>query len=275
MEEIENVVESTESDASESPSSEDSNSSSESGEAAKAAAPKQEIDWSQAFEHPRFKELVDQKNEALKRYQEMESQNKAFKEELQSFKASQPKAPTETDALLKDLEKVDPRLANVIRGQLEAAETAKAVKAQLDQFQRQSRESALQQTIGTAVSKINSLHEINKVSGFGQKAINNALDLAYRGGTLNASDLKAVEGAYSEALKEYKTFEDSFKRDVTKGYVQDKTKDAKVPTSLPKGAQAKSPAKPMPSFKSKEELRQAVVRESMKSLAAAKEAANT
>jgi len=43
------------------------------------------------------------------------------------------------------------------------------------------------------------------MSDFGKQFINNQLDLAYRGGQLNASDLKAVESAYSEAAKSIKT----------------------------------------------------------------------
>lgn len=277
MEEIETGSESTESSVSESPSLEGSESNSDGGAPAQAAASeqKQDIDWSKAFEHPRFKEVIGQKNEALKQYQDMESRYKALEQQLNSFKDTQPKAPTETDALLADLKKIDPRLANLLEQNLRSAETTKSVQERLEKFEQQSQESARQNTLNTAVAKINSLHETNKMSDFGKKFINNELDLAYRSGQLKAQDLKAVELAYSEASKAIKAYEDSLKRDVTKSYVQDKTKDSSVPTSVPKGAQAKPAQKALPAFKSKEDLKAAVIKSYLKESAASKDAVNT
>lgn len=272
---METSLESTESGVSEGSSSEASGSDSSNGAQAQAQAPEQKQEMTPFHEHPRFKELVEQKNEAQRQYQEMISQYKAMKEQIDSLKQSQPKAPTETDQLIEDLKKVDPRLANVIQAQLQSAETAKAVQARLEQFEKQSRESAQQQTLSTAVAKINSLHESSKMSDFGKQFINNQLDIAYRNGKLNASDLKAVESAYSEASKAIKAYEDSLKRDVTKSYVQDKAKDASVPTSVPKGAQAKPAQKPLNIPKDKESFKAAIVKSFIKEQASKQEAVNT
>lgn len=275
MEDIETGIESTESDVSSTPSSEGSESSSDGGLEAHSSQPEQKPDTTPFHEHPRFKELVEQKNESLKRYQDMESRYKQLESQLNSFKESQPKAPTETDALLADLRKVDPRLANVIEQQLKAAETAKSVQQRLEQFERQSQESARQNVLNTAVSKINELHASNKMSDFGKQFINNQLDIAYRSGQLQAHDLKAVESAYSEAAKAIKAYEDTLKRDVTKSYVQAKTKDASVPSSMPKGSPAKAAQKSPPSFRSKDDLRNAVVKSYLKESAAVKDASNS
>jgi hypothetical protein len=217
---------------------------------------------------------VEQKNEWSRKYQEQDARYKQLEQQLNSFQASQPKAPSETDQLIKDLEKVDPRLASVIKSQLQAAETAKSVQQRMEQWEQQSKQQAQAQTLQNAVGRIKSLHETNKMSDFGKQFINNQLDIAYRNGTLQASDLKAVESAYAEAQKTIKAFEDSFKRDVTKGYVQDKAKDASVPASLPKGTQAKPAQKAIPTFKSKDELRQAAVKAYLKESAAHKAATN-
>jgi len=275
MEDMETEVESTESGVSEGSSPEAPGSSSDGGVAQAAPKQEQEIDWSKAFEHPRFKDLVGQKNDALKQYQDMESRYKTLEQQLNSIKDAQPKAPTETDALLADLKKVDPRLANVIEQQLKSAKMAESVQARLEQFEKQSQESARQNTLNTAVGKINSLHETNKMSDFGKQFINSQLDIAYRNGKLDASDLKAVESAYSECSKVIKTYEDSLKRDVTKSYVQDKAKDASVPASVPKGTQAKPAQKSLQVPKDKESLRAAVVKSFMKEQAASKEATNS
>lgn len=276
MEEIETGSLDISSDASTGSSSESSSQESDGGSSTQVAAPKQEqeIDWSKAFEHPRFKELVTEKNSALKQYQDMQSQYKALEQQIDSLKQSQPKVATETDQLLEDLKKVDPRLANVIASQLQAAETTKSVQARLEKFEQQSQEAARQQTISSAIGKINSLHESNKMSDFGKQFINNQLDLAYRGGKLNAADLKAIESAYGEAAKAIKTFEESLKRDVTKSYVQDKAKDASVPTSVPKGMQAKPAQKALNVPRDKEALRSAVVKSFLKEQAANREATN-
>lgn len=275
MEEIETGSESTESGVIEGSSPEASGNESGGGAPAQAAAPEQKQDTTPFHEHPRFKELVEQKNEAIKYRQEIESRYKALEQQLNSFKESQPKPATETDALLADLKKVDPRLANLLESQIKAAETSKTVQARLEQFEKQSQESAQRQTLSTAVGKINSLHESNKVSDFGKQFIDAKLDLAYRNRQLDASDLKAVENAYNESYKAIKAFEDSLKRDVTKSYVQDKTKDSSVPTSVPKGTQAKPAQKALPTFKNKDDLKAAVVKAYARESAAAKQAVNS
>lgn len=275
MMEIENEVESTESGAQEGSSPEASESNSNGGEVAQAAAPKQEQQETTPFhEHPRFKELVEQKNEALRQYQAMQAQFKTLESQLTSLKQSQPKPASETDELLADLQKVDPRLANVIKTQLEAAEQAKALQSRLEQFENQSKEQAQRQTIQTAVAKINSLHETGKMSDFGKQFINNALDIAYRSGKLDASDLKAVESAYQEVAKAIKAHEDSLSRSVTEKYVQEKKKDASVPVSQPKGAPAKQTQQKLSVPQDKEALKAAVVQSFMKEQAARREATN-
>ncbi len=272
-EEVESGLESTESGAVEGASSDASESGSETGAPAQAAAPKQE-ETAPFHEHPRFKELVEQKNEAQRQYQAIQAQYKAMEQQINSLQQSQPKAPTETDQLLADLKKVDPRLAKVIESQLKASETAQALQTRLDQFESSAKESAQQQTVTNAVSKINSLHETNKTSDFGKQFINNQLDLAYRAGKIDASDLKAVEAAYQQAHSVIKTYEDTLKRTITESYVQSKKTDAGTPTSLPKGPQAKPAAKPLNVPKDKESLKSAVVKSFMKEQAASRDATN-
>ncbi len=270
MEEIETGSESL-SDESTGSTSEASTSETDGGAA--QAAPKQEheIDWSKAFEHPRFKEIVGQKNEATSRYQEMESRYKALEQQLSSFKESQPKAPTETDQLLEDLRKVDPRLAKVIESQLQAAETAKSVQARLEAFEKNSQESSRQQQIQTAVSKINQMHESNKASPEVKQFINDKLDLLYMQGKLNLQNLDAT---YKEQYDSVKKYEEALTRSIRESYVKDKTKDSSVPSSVPKGAPAKAGQKPLDPPKDKEALKSAIVKSFMKEQAAGRDASN-
>lgn len=272
MEEIETGSEST-SDVSESASPDTSSSESDGGAPAKAAAPeqKQDVDWSKAFEHPRFKELVDQKNDAHKRYQDMESRYKTLEQQLTSVKDSQPKAPTEFDQLIQDLKKIDPRLAGALEAQQKAAHQSEALQARLDAFEKQSQESARSQQVQTAVAKINQMHESNKVSPDVKQIINDRLDLLYMNGKLN---LQNLDQSYKEAYDTVKKYEESLTRSIRESYVKDKTKDATVPTSIPKGAQAKPAQKPLDVPKDKDALRTAVVKSYLKEHAASKNASN-
>lgn len=274
MGEMETGSESIESGV-ESGASSDASESESSTKLSQTDSIEQKQDTTPFHEHPRFKELVEQKNSYAKELESIRAQNKAFEQQLSSFKDSQPKPPSETDALLKDLKQIDPRLASAIEKTLKAAEIAEANKTQFEQYQQQTQEQARQQTLANAVGKINSLHESNKMSEFGKQFINNQLDLAYRGGQLNASDLKAVESAYSEASKVIKSYEDNLKRDLTKSYVESKQKDAAVPASVPKGTQPRAKETKLPAFKSKDDLRSAVVKSYLKSTAQEKAANNT
>ncbi len=274
MEDIETGLESTQSDAQEGSSSEASESQSEAGTTVQAAAPEPKQETTPFHEHPRFKELVEQKNDAQRQYQAMQAQYKAMEQQINSLRQSQPKAPTETDQLLEDLKKVDPRLAKVIESQLQAAETAKSVQERLSQFETRAQEESQQRTVASAVARINSLHETNKASDFGKQFINNQLDLAYRGGKLDASDPAAIEAAYKQASDAIKAYEDNLKRTLTESYVQSKKADASTPTSLPKGPQAKPAAKPLNVPKGKDELKSAIVRSYLKEQAASRDASN-
>lgn len=273
---LDNEIESTESEVSSSPSSEAPESSSESSaESAKqASSAEKEIDWSKAFEHPRFKELVGQKNDALTKYQEMESRYKTLEQQLSSLKESQPKPQSEFDTLLKDLKGIDPRLAAALEANAKAAEQAKALESRLAQFEKQSQEQRQQAVVSTAISKVNSLHESNKMSDFGKDVVNLHLQQLATNGKLDVSDLKAVESAYNEKLKALRAYEDSLKRATTESYVKDKSKDAAVPASQPKGAPAKAQSKSPPSFKDKDSLKAAVIKSYLKDKAAEQSAAN-
>lgn len=270
MEENESVG--TESDGSEGSSSEASSTETTTGESAQASAPKeQEIDWGKAFEHPRFKELVTQKNDALSKYQDIESRYKTLENQWSQFQSSQPKAQTETDQLIEDLKKIDPRLANVIASQQKEAQAAQSLQARLDQFEKQSQEQQRNQTVQTAVSRINQMHETNKVSPELKTMINDKLDLLYIQGKLNLQNLDQL---YKDQFDGFKKYEDALTRSIRESYVKDKTKDASVPTSVPKGSPAKAAQKQLNVPRDKEELKSAIVKSYLKEQAANREATN-
>lgn len=238
----------------------------EGGTEVKASAPKQE-DQTPFHEHPRFKELVEQKNSAL-------AQQKVLEQKLAQLEArfSQPQVPqapskeqTEFEALIQDLKGIDPRLASVLESNAKAAKMAEELQKRLEGFEKTSAEKERQAQIQTAVSKINQLHESNKLSPEVRQLINNNLDLMYMQGKLNLSNLEAE---YKNALDLHNKFIESIKRAERESYVADKKKDAAVPTSQPKGKPAtQAPKKPTYS-KDPETARQQLVQEYLKNVAA-------
>lgn len=270
MEEIETGPEDIESGATEGESPDASSTGPDGGDAAKTAAPKQEQDTTPFHEHPRFKELVEQKNEALKRYQDMESRYKTIEQQISSLKeSSQPKGPTEFDQLILDLKKIDPRLASALEAQAKSAKSSEALQARLDAFEKQSQESARSQQVQTAVAKINQMHESNKASPEIKQFINDKLDLMYMQGKLSLQNLDQV---YKEQYDTIKKYEDSLTRSIRESYVKDKKKDSSVPTSQPKGAPAKAATKKPGFSKDPETARAQVVSRYLKQAAANRDA---
>ena len=242
-----------------------------SGETAQAAAPKQEdtTDWAKAFEHPRFKELVEQKNQALSGQQELQKQLAALEAKFSQYQ--QPQGPSkeqaEAEALVEDLKKIDPRLANQIAGMMKANSTMQQLQSKLEGFEKQAQEEKQQAIIQQAVGRINSLHESNKVSPEVKELVNMKLDSLWRSQQLNQQNLDAE---YTKALGEYNKMIDTIKRAERESYVAGKKKDALVPTSQPKGEPARNNPK-KPSYSKDPEVRNAqIVSRYMKELAAEK-----
>jgi len=235
--------------------------SSEGAETAGAAPAETKQDEPAPFhEHPRFKELVEQKNHAIAAQKELEVR---FAKLQQQWDDSQkPKAPDEKAQLLDDLKKVDPRLAKML-------EEISGSTQELQEFRDWRSKFEQQQTINQAVGKINQLHEANKLAPEMRQFVNSQLDLLYMQGKLNMGNLEA---SYKEVHEGFKKFEDSVRRAERESYVKDKSKDSKIPTSQPKGTPAKQTAKKQAFSSDKEVARQQIVDRFIKLKAAEKEA---
>lgn len=269
MEENEGLEVAAESGApSESPS--DAASESQSTEStAQAAAPKQEE--TPFHEHPRFKELVEQKNKALETTRALELKLAQLEGRLSQPQTQAQKA--ERDELIEDLKKIDPRLASRLEAFGKYGQTVEQIQKQFDDFKQAQAQAQQQQVIQQSVSKINSWHEANKVPDAIKSAINAQLDVQYMQGKLNPQNLEA---AYKAAYEPYKAFIEQTQREALKSYVPSKQADAKVPSSQPKGQPASKPkAQTQQQFKSKEEARNAAVQEYLKNRAAQREASSS
>ncbi len=246
----------------------------ESDAAAVAAAsqPKEpEIDWAKAFEHPRFKELNTQRNEANERAKGLEA--KLAQLESRFSEAQAPKAPnpaqTELESLISDLKKVDPRLAAQIEAANKAQTSVTQLQQRLENFEKQSAESARQSQINEMVGKVNQFHEANKLSPEVREIINAKIDNLHMTGKLTPQNLEAE---YKNAYEGFNKFLEGIKRAEKESYVTAKKTDASVPASQPKGTPAK-PTQKKPSWsKDPETARTQIVDRYLKQSAANKAA---
>jgi hypothetical protein len=251
------------------PSSEAPNES-ESAAATSVAKPKEEP--TPFHEHPRFKELVEQKNSAVAAQKSLE-QKLASLEARFNQPAATPKAPSreesEFESLIKDLKQVDPRLAAVLEANAKSARMSEELQKRLETFEKTSAEKEQEAVRLNAVAKVNHLHETNKVSAEVKQFINDRLDIMYMQGKLNPQNLEAE---YKNAYDGISKYIDSVKRSERESYVVDKKKDAAVPTSQPKGKPAQAPTKKPTFSKDKETARQEIVSRFLKQHAANRDA---
>ena len=261
---LESTVESSVSPESQS-ETQDSGQSTES--TAQAAAPKQEE--TPFHEHPRFKELVEQKNKALETTRALELKLAQLEGRLSQPQTAQQKA--ERDELIEDLKKIDPRLASRLEAFTKSSQTIEQLQKKLEELENGSKQRDQQAVVKESVARINSWHEANKLPPAIKNAVNAQLDVLYMQGKLNPQNL---EQAYKDAYEPYKQYAEEIKRETLKGYVPAKQADSKVPTSQPKGSPAKGKPAQAPQFKNKEEMKSAMVQEFIKNQAAKREASS-
>lgn len=270
MEDIESLGLDTESDASGESSSQESSESTETGEGAQTSAPQQQPDTTPFHEHPRFKELVEQKNQALTAQKSLQEKYEAMERQLKELSTPKVQTQAEKDELIEDIRKVDPRLAERLEKFGKSVSSVEQLQAKLEAYEQNQAKSQQQQVVQSAVAKINQLHETNKVSPELKSFINNEIDRQYMSGQLK--ELSQVESLYKAVHEQYSKFVDSIKRSERESYVKAKTPDSKVPASQPKGEPAK-PAPKKPAYsKDPEVAKQQIVSRYLKMKAAEKDA---
>lgn len=183
-------------------------------------------------EHPRFKELIEEKNKYREELNAIKQQSAELQRQFQA--SQQPPKAAEVDKMYERLKGIDPEFAEYLKELKQTAGKATQLEAQM-QEQRES------QFVQTAVSQVNSLHEKNALSPALREIYNQQLDNLYMQGKIrSASDL---EGAYKQIHEQYAKVIEDVRRAERESYVADKTKVAKVPVSAPRGAPARAPSK--------------------------------
>lgn len=194
------------------------------------AAPEKEVPF---HEHPRFRELVEQKNQYAEELQRQKTEFARMQAQFESLRASQPKVESETEKLYKDLEAVDPRLAKHLRSLEERASMAESVKKDADEFKQWQQAQQQEAVRSQAMNELSRLHSEYKVP----KELTGIYEAQIRAMAAANPQLgiKDLASAYKSVHDQLNGYIEAEKRRALTGYTAAKKTDAKAPTALSKG----------------------------------------
>lgn len=218
-----------------------------------ASTPKAESQSRPFHEDPAIQDYIQR--QVAKQASEFEKRMAELSKRYESqSQARQPQQPKAVHPLIEKFREIDPRYAEYLEG-LEA----KAAKAEeLDQKFAAREQADIRTQFENQLAK---LHGENKVPEEMQKRIRREIvALAQENPELGLNDLPRV---YKEVLEENNKWIDSIKRSERASYVTDKTKDAKAPTSQPKGKPAVSNGT-KPAHTDRESMMASVVKSALK-----------
>jgi len=196
-------------------------------------------------EHPRFKELIEEKKTYAEQLQQMQKQMQEMSQRYQ-----QQAEPKKSHPFVERLKEIDPAYGEWAGG-------LDGLKEQLAEMKAWKDEQGRQTVVREYESSVEKLHTEHKVPKELQELYKEQLDArAYKDPNFG---LKDVPAAYKQLHEKYSKFLDATKRAERASYVVDKSKDSSAPSSQSKGAPAgKAKA---PQFKDREEAYAAIVKQ--------------
>jgi hypothetical protein len=237
-----------------SPEPEKSEANAEQPEGQTAAAQNEQVPF---HEHPRFRELVEQKNKYADELKQVQSQFSEMQRLMHEMR--QPKTQAQEDALHARLKGIDPEFGErfaKVDSSLNELQELKQWKAQMEADNLRN----------TAISTIEKLHTENKVPAEWRDLYNSQIEAAaMRDRSIGLKDLPNL---YKRVHEQVSKLMEGTKRADRESYVTDKKKDASTP-SMTKG---KAPQKSGPEWsKDPYEARQQLVQRVRAQLKADKE----
>lgn len=193
-------------------------------------------------EHPRFKEVIEQKNAAMRQVQDLQAKFAQF--EQQYKQQSQPKAP-DYDNLFKEMEQVNPAFAQLVKDLQTKASKADELEQQFSTLNEWKQSYESQQ----AVSTFDKLCTDNKIGDRDKDFYKQVVANIANAKGSRISDLPAV---FKEAHQMLSTYFQDRDRETRESYVKQKKSDATptsqtggMPTGTPgnKGASSKDEVK--------------------------------
>lgn len=207
-------------------------------------------------EHPRFKELIEQKNQYAAQMQQYERALQQMQAKLGEFETA--KQPKKADPLLDRLKGIDPEFGSKFEELTKAQEEIKQFK----EWKAQQETERVKEQYNSGLDKL--LAE-SKVSA-DQRELYDAMirTAATNDPRIGLQDLPAVFKSVHEKVS---GFIKSQERAAKASYVVDKAKDSKVPTAQPKGKVPGQPTKAKLPMDREEALAQ-IARNAVRSLKA-------
>lgn len=208
---------------------------------ASANEAKQESANTPFHEHPRFKELIEERNQWKNQFAEMQKRLSDFESRS---KPAEPKVESPEDNLLKELKQIRPEFGNLIETLMKKASKVEEIEAGFNNY----RNEQLSKNVSSTLEK---LHAEHKVPAELQDTYRLHLKaMADANPSIGLSDLPKL---YKEVHDRYSKIIDGIKRSATESYLTSKKADASIPTNKP-ATVAKSTA-PSTKPKSREEAK--------------------
>lgn len=235
------------------------------GEVVQQEAAAQEEKQLPFHEHPRFKELVEQKNQFKQQFEMSSRQLQEMQRQLEEFKRSQEASrPKPQDALMERLKGIDPEFAEKF-GKINEVDTLKSELQELKQFRE---EQAAQARTARVQSNMDKLFTENKISAEMRDIYEAQIAReAQKNPNIGIDDLPNV---FKNVHEKMSKLLESTKRETTKNYVVNKQSAAAKPLAQPKGKAAPN-GKPQQYSKNPEEARAQLVQNILKQTKAEKD----
>lgn len=205
-------------------------------------------------EHPRFKELINEKNQFASRYEEMSKQVKEMQARMEEF--AKPKPVETKNQLIERLKGIDPEFGTW-------AEQQEATRAQLQEFAQWKAQLEVEKGQAQVRESVTRLHSEHKVSPELQGIYESQIKaIAQSNPSLGLKDLPAL---YKQVHDQFSKIFEARERSKLASYAQGKKQDAAVPPAQ-KG-QAPKPSAPKTSYpKDREEAKSVMVKQIMNQL---------
>lgn len=199
----------------------------------------QERDNVPFHEHPRFKELIENRSQLQSTVEELKAEKERFeqeflsmREQLEQFQKLQA-GPSKEEQFVSKLQKIDPELAAFVQQSLQSQQKLGQVEQMLQQRVQEERMRQAESIRETANKQIETLHQENKVPKELQSFYRSEIQrLAQENPGLSLNELPNL---YRQVHENMNKFLDSYRREERQKYVADKSKDARIPAATKGG----------------------------------------
>lgn len=188
-------------------------------------------------EHPRFKELIEQKNQYSEQLRNQELQMARLQAQLEMLNRSkEPQKPSEPE-ILRELEQVHPEFAKLMRetyGYKNELESTKKALEEIRSWRAQQEQTSLKSQFENTVSKLADEYKVPEKIRDRVRALAEAEII--RSGA-NMQDVPKIYKAQAEQITQFLA---EYDREIRSSYVSNKAKDSASPATA-KGAPASPP----------------------------------